>query len=349
MSDQKEVTIYDLARKLDLSIATISRALKDDPVVSKKTKKRIADLAQELGYRSNHFARNLRTSRTNTIGVIIPRINSYFMSAVIAGMESVANSEGYNLIISQSSESFEKERASVTTLFNSRVDGLLVSLAYDTDTLAHFEPFFKKKIPLIFFDRVAEHKDCTCILINNEKAAYEATTHLISQGRRRIVHLTAPPKRNVYIDRLKGYKEALADNRIPFRENYVIVGNLSQEKGAEAAAQIRAMKPLPDAVFVANDNCAVGCMVALRQMGIRIPEDIAFVGFNNDPVSTVVEPNLTTVNYPGYEMGQLAARSLVDHLSGAANIHSTNTILLRSELIIRESSVGKKTPPANNP
>lgn len=342
MSDQKEVTIYDLARKLDLSIATVSRALKDDPVVSKKTKKRIADLAHELGYRSNHFARNLRTQRTMTIGVIIPRINSYFMSAVIAGMENVANHEGYNLIISQSSESAEKERANATTLFNNRVDGLLVSLAYDTVALTHFEPFFKKSIPLIFFDRVAEHKDCTCILIDNHKAAYDATTHLIGLGRRRIVHITAPSKRNVYTDRLKGYKEALADNRIAYRENYVIAGNLSQEAGAEAAAVIRGMSPLPDAVFAANDNCAVGCMVAIRQMGIQIPQDIAFVGFNNDPVSTVVEPNLTTINYPGYEMGQLASRSLIDHLNGTSNIHSTNTILLRSELIVRESSAGKK-------
>lgn len=345
MSDQKEITIYDLARKLDLSIATVSRALKDDPVVSKKTKKRIADLAQELGYRSNHFARNLRTRRTMTIGVIIPRINSYFMSAVIAGMENVANHEGYNLIISQSSESAEKERANATTLFNNRVDGLLVSLAYDTGSLAHFEPFFKKNIPLIFFDRVAEHKDCTSILIDNQKAAYDATTHLISLGRKRIVHITAPSKRNVYTDRLKGYKEALADNHIPYRENYVIAGNLSQEAGAEAAAVIRGMSPLPDAVFVANDNCAVGCMVAIRQMGIQIPQDIAFVGFNNDPVSTVVEPNLTTINYPGYEMGQLAARSLIDHLNGTSNIHSTNTILLRSELIVRDSSTGKKSSP----
>ena len=344
MSEQKEVTIYDLARKLDLSIATVSRALKDDPAVSKKTKKRIADLAQELGYRSNHFARNLRTNRTRTIGVIIPRINSYFMSAVIAGMENIATKEGYNLIISQSSESVDKERTNANTLFNNRVDGLLVSLAYDTDNLAHFEPFFRKKIPLIFFDRVAEHKDCTCILINNEKAAYDATTHLISQGRRRIVHITAPPKRNVYIERLKGYKEALADNHIPFREDLVIVGNLSQEAGADAASVIRAMKPLPDAVFVANDNCAVGCMVALKQMGIRIPGDIAFVGFNNDPVSTVVEPNLTTINYPGYEMGQLAARSLINHLSGASDIHTTNTILLRSELVIRDSSMNPKPP-----
>src|SRR6201996_9702070 len=169
MSDEKEVTIYDLARKLNISIATVSRALKDDLVVSKKTKKKIADLAQEMGYRSNHFARNLRTSRTNTIGVIIPRINSYFMSAVIAGIENVATSEGYNLIISQSSESADKETANAATLFNNRVDGLLVSLAYDTDSLAHFEPFVKKKIPVIFFDRTAELPNSTCILINNLK------------------------------------------------------------------------------------------------------------------------------------------------------------------------------------
>jgi LacI family transcriptional regulator len=342
MPTEKEITIYDLARKLNISIATVSRALKDDPVVSKKTRKKIAELAEEMGYRSNNFARNLRTQRTNTIGVIIPRLNSYFMSTVIAGIESIANSEGYNLIISQSSESAEKEIASAKTMFNSRVDGLLVSLAYDTDTLTHFEAFTKKNIPLIFFDRVADHPDCTSILINNRKAAYEATTHLISQGRRRIVYITATPKRNVYVDRLQGYKEALADQHIPFNKDYVLISNLSQEAGAEAAQLIRQMNPLPDAVFVANDNCAVGCMVALKQTGIRIPEDIAFAGFNNDPVSTVVEPNLTTINYPGYEMGQVAARNLINHLNGASSILATNTIILRSELVIRESSGGKK-------
>lgn len=342
MSQSKEVTIYDLARKLNISIATVSRALKDDPVVSKKTKKKIADLAQEMGYRSNKFARNLRTQRTNTIGVIIPRINSYFMSAVIAGMENVATSEGYNLIISQSSESAEKETANANTLFNNRVDGLLVSLAYDTDSLVHFDAFIRKKIPLIFFDRTADRKECTCVQIDNVRAAYEATTHLIGQGCRRIVHITAPPKRNVYIDRLQGYKQALADQHIAFSEDYLIVCNLSQEAGADAAARIRQMKPLPDAVFVANDNCAVACMIALKQMGIRIPDDIAFVGFNNDPVSTVVEPNLTTINYPGYEMGQVAARNLIDHLNGSSGVHSTNTIILRSELVLRESSASQK-------
>lgn len=342
MATAKEVTIYDLARKLNISIATVSRALKDDPVVSKKTRKKIADLAEAMGYRSNNFARNLRTQRTNTIGVIVPRLNSYFMSTVIAGIESIANSEGYNLIISQSSESAEKETASAKTMFNNRVDGLLVSLAYDTDNTSHFDSFIKKNIPLIFFDRIADNLECTSILINNKKAAYEATTHLISLGKKRIVYITATPKRNVYIDRLQGYKEALADQKIGFKQEYVLISNLSQEAGAEAAKTILQMDPLPDAVFVANDNCAVGCMIALKAAGIRIPEDIAFAGFNNDPVSTVVEPNLTTINYPGYEMGQVAARHLINHLNGIAGIQSANTILLRSDLVVRESSAGRK-------
>jgi len=339
MSTGKEVTIYDLARELNISIATVSRALKDDPVVSKKTKKKIFDLANERGYRTNHFARSLRNQRTQTIGVIVPRLNSYFMSTVIAGMESVANRSGYNLIISQSSESVEKEKANARTMFNNRVDGLLVSLAYDTNNIEHFEMFFKKNVPLIFFDRVAEHKHCTNVLIDNRKAAYEATSHLIEQGCRNIVHITATPKRNVYVDRLQGYKQALAEHNLPFREDHIIIGNLSQEAGAEAAEVIRAMGPLPDGVFVSNDNCAVGCMLALKQAGINIPADIAFAGFNNDPVSKVIEPNLTTINYPGYEMGEAAARNLINHLNGSSPLHSTNTIVLRSELVVRASSM----------
>ena len=340
----KEITIYDLARELNISIATVSRALKDDPVVSKKTRKRIFELAEEMGYRSNHFARNLRNQRTDTIGVIVPRLNSYFMSTVIAGIEHVANREGYHLIISQSSETVQNEMASAKTMFNNRIDGLLVSLAYDTDDITHFDMFFKRNIPLIFFDRVASHKDCTNILIDNRKAAYEATRHLIEQGCREIVHITATPKRNVYIDRLEGYKQALADHQLPFKPDDIIIGNLSQEAGISAAAAILQMNPLPDAVFVANDNCAVGCMLALKKAGIRIPQDIAFVGFNNDPVSTVIEPNLTTINYPGYEMGEVAARNLINHLNGTATLHSTTTILLKSELIIRDSSL--KNAPA---
>lgn len=343
MIKEKEATIYDIASRLNVSIATVSRALKDDPVVSKKTKKKIFELAEEMNYRSNHFARNLRNPKTEAIGVIVPRLNSSFMSSVIAGIESIVNSEGYNLIISQSSEDVKKEIASAKTMFNNRVDGLLVSLAYDTEDLTHFNMFHKKNIPIIFFDRVMDQKHYTNILIENKKAAYEATTHLINQGCKRIVHITAIPKQNVYRDRLNGYRQALADNNIKFDENDVIIGNLSLEAGATAMEVIMQMKPLPDGVFVANDNCAVGCMLALKQAGIRIPEDIAFVGFNNDPVSKVIEPNLTTINYPGYEMGEVAARNLINHLNGNATINATSTIILRSEIILRESSQKKES------
>jgi LacI family transcriptional regulator len=335
---EKEVTIYDLASRLNISPATVSRGLKDHPAINKVTKKKIYDLAKEMGYRSNNFASNLRKQTTNTIGVIVPRLNSNFMSTALAGIENIANKEGYNLIISQSLESYKKEIANAATMFNNRVDGLLVSLAYDTENIDHFEPFFRRNIPLIFFDRVAEHKDCTNILIDNRKAAYDATTHLIEQGCKRIVHVTAIPKRNVYVDRLKGYKEALADHAIPFREEDVIIGNLSQEAGMQAAEIIRTMDPLPDGIFISNDYCAVGCMQTLKGFGIRFPQDIAIVGFNNDPVGTVIEPNLTTINYPGYQIGEVAAQNLINNLNGAVTLQLTNRIILRSDLILRESS-----------
>lgn len=342
MSTDKEVTIYDIAEELKISAATVSRGLKDDPKVSKKTKKKILDLADKIGYRSNHFARNLRNQRTDTIGVIVPRLNSNFMSSIIAGIERIANNHGYNLIISQSSESATKEAASAKTMFNSRVDGLLVSLAYDTKDLSHFDTFFKRHTPVIFFDRVKEHHNSTNILIDNKKAGYDATKHLIEQGCKRIVHITAPSHQNVYVERMQGYKEALAAYKIPFKEKQIIYGNLSQEAGVNAAETILKMKPLPDGVFVANDNCAIGCMLALKRSGVRIPEDIAFVGFNNDPVSQVIEPNLSTINYSGFEMGEVAARHLINHLNGISHIQNTGVIILRSEFIIRASSLKKK-------
>jgi LacI family transcriptional regulator len=342
-SKGKEITIYDIASKLKISASTVSRALQDHPAISKKTKKKIFELAAKIGYQTNHFARNLRSQKTNTIGVIVPRLNSNFMSSVIAGIESIANQYGYSLLISQSSESAVKEAASAKTMFNSRVDGLLVSLAYDTADIDHFANFFMKKTPVIFFDRTMPHENSTNILINNHQAGYNATKHLIEQGCKRIIHITAPPKQNVYKERLAGYKSALADARIKFKEEDVIITNLSQEAGYETAQKILQMKTRPDGIFVANDSCAIGCMICLKENGIRIPKDIAFVGFNNDPVCTVIEPNLTTIAYSGNEMGQVAARHLINHLNGTSLIDTTNTIVLRSELIVRKSSVKRPT------
>ncbi|GAB4049875.1 LacI family DNA-binding transcriptional regulator [Spirosoma litoris] len=335
---QKEVTIYDIAKQLQLSPATVSRALNDHPAINKNTKTLITSKALEMGYRSNLFASNLRRQRTNTIGVIVPRLDSSFMSTVLAGMEKVVNESSYNLIISQSLESVKKEVTNAKTMFDSRVDGLLVSLASDTENLDHFNPFFKKGIPLILFDRVVQQKNCTNIVIDNLKAGYDATTHLIQQGCKRIMHVSGSLKRNVYADRLKGYKLALLEHGLPSGDELERVTNLTRQDGLDVAAYIKRMPNPPDGLFISSDFCAVSCIGALKKSGFSIPNDIAVVGFNNDPVSLVIDPNLTTIHYPGQEMGEIAAQSLINHLNGLLRLSATNTILLNYDLIIRESS-----------
>lgn len=343
MADDKEITIYDIAKHLNISATTVSRGLKDHPAINKHTRRKIAETASFLGYRSNTFASSLRSKKTHTIGVIVPRLNSYFMSAVLAGMENAASQENYNLIISQSLEKLEKEVSNVQTMFNKRVDGLLASLAYDTKNIDHFEPFFRKGIPVVFFDRVFPHNDSTSVVIDNYKAAYDVTKHLIDQGCKRLMHLGGNTLRNVYADRLRGFKQALADHNLPFDEKKsVFFSNLSEDAGNKAAELILKMTKKPDAFFSANDTAAVFCMKRLKEAGIKIPEDMAFAGFNNDPISKIIEPNLTTVNYSGYEIGQAAVTSLIGHLSGISNVKTTNTIILRADLIIRDSSLKNK-------
>ena len=338
----KEVTIYDIAKKLNISAATVSRGLKDHPGINKNTKKKIIVTANEMGYRSNSFASSLRKKRSNIIGVIVPRLNSNFMSDVIAGVEKVANDANYNLFISQSLETMKKEVSNAKAMFDNRVDGLLVSLAYDTTDINHFEPFIKRGIPVIFFDRVFEHKQCPSIFIDNYKAAYEITKHLVEQGCKKIIHISGSQLRNVYKERFRGFTQALADHNLPFKDDQLIINDLSEKAGIEAARQILDMPVRPDGIFVANDFCAISCMQALKRAGIRIPEDIAFAGFNNDPASNVIEPNLTTINYKGYEMGEVAAKILIGHLNKEADLQQTHSLILRSEMIIRESSLKKQ-------
>ncbi|HYE54226.1 MAG TPA: LacI family DNA-binding transcriptional regulator [Chitinophagaceae bacterium] len=342
MSTDKEVTIYDIAKKLNVSPATVSRGIKDHPSISKKTKKRIFDMAKELGYRSNHFARSLRQNQTNTIGVLVHELNSSFITSVLAGIEKVATEAGYDLIIAHSSENMAKEAANARNLFHKRVDGLIASLSFDTTDLSHFQPFVDKGIPLIFFDRVEQDGKSPIVIIDNVKCGYVATNHLIEQGCKKIVHVTSSLKRNVYADRFKGYKDALYDNGIKLDESLVLINDLSEKAGIEAAMKIMKMKPLPDGAFITNDFVAAVCMRTLKEHGVSIPGDIAVVGFNNDAISKLIDPPLTTINYPGKDIGETAARNLVNHLKGVSNINQTNTIIIRSELIIRKSSMRKK-------
>ncbi|HEY9486721.1 MAG TPA: LacI family DNA-binding transcriptional regulator [Chryseosolibacter sp.] len=340
MRDKKEITIYDIAESLNLSSATVSRGLKDHPAIRKETKKRILEKAKEMGYRHNHFASNLRRNRTNTIGVIVPRLNSYLMSSVIAGIEKVANEAGYNLVISQSLELEKKEMVNIKTMFNSRVDGLLVSLAYDTEDDSHFKIILDKNIPLIFFDRVFEHPLCTSVVIDNFAAGYAMTKHLIEQGCKRIVHLTANLKRNVYAERLRGYKQALADHNIPYNDKLLFVNNLGEPACMEAIKVILQMDPLPDGIFSSNDSSAVVSIRELKKAGIKIPQQIAVGGFNDEPIATVIEPNLTTIHYPGQEMGEVCASILIRKLANP-NLADLNRVVLRHQLIVRDSSLKK--------
>ena len=343
MKPKKDITIYDIALKLDLSSATVSRALKDNPAINKNTRKKIQETAKQLGYRHNTFASSLRKQKTNTLGVIVHELNSNFITSVLAGIEKVTTEAGYDLVIAHSSESYEKEAANALNLFHKRVDGLIASLAFNTKGLDHYKSFEEKGIPVIFFDRVEEKSDCTKVIIDNYKCGYQATQHLIEQGCKKIVLVTANLKRNVYAQRYKGYLDALYDHNIPFEKELVLIKDLSEQCGVEAAMQILNMKPLPDGAFITNDFSAAVCMKTLKEHGVKIPEDIAVVGFNNDAISKIVEPQLTTIHYPGMDMGEIAARNLINHLGGISNISHTKTIVVRSELIIRKSSLKKQT------
>ncbi|WP_235015865.1 LacI family DNA-binding transcriptional regulator [Chitinophaga ginsengisegetis] len=345
MPEDREATIYDIAKYLNVSAATVSRGLKNNPMISKNTRKKIVEAAKTLGYQSNTFASSLRSRHTHTLGVLVPRLNSHFMSSALAGMENAANRHGYNLIIAQSLEDVEKEKRNAATMFNKRVDGLLISLSSNAQDINHLEPFFKRKIPVVFFDRVFPHEESTSVGINNHEAAYNITKHLIGQGCKRIMHLGGNLLRNVYQERLNGYKKALQDHHLSFSKKLYLSSTLSEQAGTDAARYILDLAPgeRPDAVFSANDTAAVYCMLALKAAGLRIPEDIAFAGFNNDPISRVIEPNLTTMDYSGNSIGDTAATNLINHLKGISNLYTTDAITLRAEMVIRASSL-KKLP-----
>lgn len=334
----KKVTIYDLAKMLNVSPATVSRSLNNHPSISDETKKRIISMANEQGYRTNKFAANLRNQKSNTIGVIVPRLNSYFMSTVLAGIEQVANEVGYSLIISQSLESMEKEKINAKTLLDSGVDALLVSLAYESNDYDHFMHYTKRKIPLLFFDRVLDLPNCPTILIDNQAAGYKATKHLIELGCRNLLHVSGNLRRTLYVDRYKGFKNALMENNMEVTEENLIESDLDPKEIRKVIDYIKNSPKKIDGLFVASDNFAANCIKELKKEGYKIPEDIKVVGFNNDPVSEIISPNLTTIDYPGFKMGVLAGESIIAHLKGTINLQSTNTILLRHRLIVREST-----------
>src|SRR5688572_1134406 len=339
MRQIKEVTIYEVAEKAQVSTATVSRTFTKSSQVSKKTKRKVLQAATELGYRMNHFARSLRSQQTNTIGVIVHELRSYFIISVLAGIEKVATKAGYDLLIAHSSENLEKERANVKNLYDKRVDGVIASLPFETNDLEHFKLFVEKKIPVVFFDRVEDDDTNSVVIIDNYKSGYAATKHLIEQGCKNIAHITSSLKRNVYSERYRGYKDALKDENMWFDSNRIIMSDLKEESAINAAKQLMALNPMPDGVFVTNDFTAAIIMKILKEHGHKIPEDIAIVGFNNDSISKLVEPTLTTINYPGEEVGKMAATQLLNYLKGSDSLELPKKLIAHSGLIVRNSSI----------
>jgi LacI family transcriptional regulator len=336
----REITIYDIANTLQISPSTVSRGLKDHPHIKKETREKIKTLAREMGYQRNKFASSLRNKRTDTIGVIVPKLNSYFQATAIAGIEKITNDHGYGLLISQSQESGKHEAACISTLFNSRVDGLIISLASDTKKFDHFKILSEKGMPIVFFDRVTEYPGSMSVIIDNFKAGYDITCHLIEQGCRHIMHLGGNLLRNVYLERFNGYKKALSDHKLKYDQELLLISELNHETGMKAVQTITKMKQKPEGIFAANDATAVAVICALQKMGINVPGDIAVAGFNNEPLCQVVQPNLTTIEYPAKDIGEIAATALINKLNnkGTGNL---STIVLKHKLIIRESTLRK--------
>lgn len=314
--------------------------MKDHPDISSNTKKQINDLAQKLNYQPNTVALSLRQSKTNTLGVIIPEIAHFFFSAVISGIEDIAHDAGYHVIITQSNESFEREVMNTKALFNSRVDGILMSVSRETENYDHLQSLLDYDIPLVFFDRIIDSLNACKVIVNDEQGAYEATTHLIEQGCYRIAHLAGPQNLAISKNRLNGYKAALADNRYMIDDNLIKVCGLGTFEEAESITnEILDYRFPPDAIFANNDVAAYGAMMAIRKKKLRIPEDIAIVGFSNWRFSSLIQPALSSVTQPGFKMGQEATRLLMKQINKADDEESiTETISLKTNLVVRESS-----------
>ncbi len=338
-----KITIKDLAEQLHVSPSTISRALKDHPDISIETKKAIWELAHKLSYSPNSIAAGLRKNKTYTLGVIVPEIVHYFFSSVISGIEDIAYKNGYKVIICQSNEKYEREVMNLNTLISGRVDGVLMSLSQETIETGHFRQTIEQGIPLVFFDRICLDLDTSRVIVDDYEGAFNATNHLISQGCRRIAHLAGPDNLLICRERKKGYIDALKKNNIKIDPSLVVLAH-NKEDALRATSGLMQKELPPDAFFAVNDNAAAGSMVILKKLGYKIPKDVAVVGFTDDPsICTIIDPPLSSIHQPAYEIGLESARILLNCLE--KGIDNPEIITLKTNLVIRESSLKQVTVP----
>ncbi|WP_028376184.1 LacI family DNA-binding transcriptional regulator [Leeuwenhoekiella sp. MAR_2009_132] len=337
---KSRTTLKDLARELNLSASTISRAMGNHPGISEATTKLVQQKAEELGFTPNSIASSFRKKKTQSIGIIVPRIDIYFHSLVISGIEDYAYKAGYNVTIFQSKDLMKREQEITKILQNKMVEGIIVCLAIETDKYDHFKKFKKLGIPLVFYDRVPYNMDVNSVVINDFESSFTATEHLIHKGCKRIAHIAGNQSTAIFKARYEGYKAALKKHKIPHEPNMVgLTHNLSYEEGVIQANKFLELPVLPDGIFCANDYTAVSVLQVFMKAGVKIPDETAIVGFSNYPISRVIEPHITTVNDRAFEMGVEAAKLSIRLIEDEEESIKSETISIQTELIVRESTL----------
>jgi DNA-binding LacI/PurR family transcriptional regulator len=332
------VTIKDIAKILNISTSTVSRALADRWDVNPETRKAVLELSAKLNYKPNPLSINLLQSKTKTIGIIIPEFINAFFPEVIQGIQSVTEEKGYRTLICQSNENYETELTNLKNLESGLVDGFIVSITKETQNTNYFKCLIENGFPVVFFNRVCNDIPAPKIIIDDYKWAFCATEHLILQGCKNIAHLAGPEHLSVARNRKRGYMDALANHQFTLNPNFIIPCGVLIESGVMGATKLMELPMLPDGIFAINDPVAIGAMKVLIKQGIKIPEDIAIVGFSESPMATIIEPNLTSIEQPTFEMGRTAAQLLLEIIKTNVEV-SARTVILEAKLNIRESSL----------
>jgi LacI family transcriptional regulator len=338
------ITIKDIAKALGLSTSTVSRALRGSHEISSDTKKMVIEYAEQFNYRPNPIALSLKERRSRSIGVVVCEIANNFFSQAINGIESIAYNRGYHVIISQSHESYEREIVNVEHLASRSVDGLLVSLSAETERIEHFKNLHDKGFPIVFFDRITDAIETHKVVADNYKGAYDATQHLLDAGYKKIAHVTSASHLSISRERLEGYKAALTANNIAVNENYIKNcnhGGMIYKELEDAVKSLVNLRDKPDAIFSAGDRLTVSCLKVLTTIGIKVPEEIALAGFANTPLIDLLNPSLTSVKQPAFEMGQVATELLINLIESKKAVTEFETIVLQTEVETRDSSAPK--------
>ena len=334
-----QMTIKDIAKILNISTSTVSRALKDHPDISEETKEAVRRVAESVNYRPNALALSLRCAKTNIIGVVIPEMTHHFFSSVVAGMDETAQERGYNTMICQSNESLEREKKALQNLVDSRVDGILLSLSKETTDTEFLKQLVKEGVAIVTFDRVADDMEIGRVLTDDFKGANDAVNLMIRHGRRRIALLCGDPTLSVSQRRREGYEAALREAGIDIDESIIFDADTIDKIRTQYQELSRVSREI-DGVFAINDTAAVAAMRIMRLANRKVPTEVEVVGFGDDPIANVTEPTLTSVEQNGKEMGRAAMEMLIEQIESGLVVSRATRKMLEPHLIERESTGG---------